>query len=347
MFLAASLSLQIRVAFGLQLANHLQSQASGSTWPQSRLQISSALALNEIVNAPQEFVSMNPHLVVAQLDWIQTRYLFVQCTGDFKPGVSGAPPIAVHEQDPQSTPVGPSKRPIVIPLTAVARSRQRSPCAVKTGHKKRKAEGSILNLIAIDDDDDTASIATDKEDLTIFIPEEVITAPDHRKGRTTSNKTQHRTEAPAKPMTDFVHGTLDQSTLPVLTPPSWATPAASKRLQADFKAIIKIQQNQPLHELGWYINPESFDNVYQWIVELHSFEPHLPLTKDMKEKGVKSIVLEMRFGKDYPMSPPFVRIIRPRFLSFQAGGGGHVTAGGALCMEVSSFSCCTQTSPLC
>ncbi|KAJ9640899.1 hypothetical protein H2199_005567 [Coniosporium tulheliwenetii] len=34
------------------------------------------------------------------------------------------------------------------------------------------------------------------------------------------------------------------------------------------------------------------------------------------------------------MAPPFVRIIRPRFLGFMQGGGGHVTAGGALCMEL-------------
>ena len=34
------------------------------------------------------------------------------------------------------------------------------------------------------------------------------------------------------------------------------------------------------------------------------------------------------------MSPPFIRVVRPRFLGFQQGGGGHVTAGGALCMEL-------------
>jgi ubiquitin-conjugating enzyme E2 Q len=49
----------------------------GSSWPNSELKVQQALALNEICNAPQEFVSRNPHLVVAQLDWIQTRYLFV------------------------------------------------------------------------------------------------------------------------------------------------------------------------------------------------------------------------------------------------------------------------------
>ena len=90
----------------------------------------------------------------------------------------------------------------------------------------------------------------------------------------------------------------------------------------------------PADQLGWYIDGELVNNVYQWIVELHSFESHLPLAKDMRSRGVKSVVIEIRFGKDYPMSPPFVRVIRPRFLGFQAGGGGHVTAGGALCMEL-------------
>lgn len=40
-----------------------------------------------------------------------------------------------------------------------------------------------------------------------------------------------------------------------------------------------------LKELGWYM-PEEFirDNLYQWIVELHSFDPDLPIAKDMKAK---------------------------------------------------------------
>ena len=102
----------------------------------------------------------------------------------------------------------------------------------------------------------------------------------------------------------------------------------------DFKDIIDIQNKEPPHELGWHIDEDKMDNIYQWIVELHSFDSTLPLAKDMKSKDVKSIVLELRFGKDYPMSPPFVRVIRPRFLGFQQGGGGHVTAGGAMCMQL-------------
>jgi ubiquitin-conjugating enzyme E2 Q len=58
----------------------------------------------------------------------------------------------------------------------------------------------------------------------------------------------------------------------------------------------------------------------------------------MKAAGVTSIVLELRFGSDYPYSPPFVRVVRPRFLPFLEGGGGHVTAGGAMCMELLTSS---------
>lgn len=49
---------------------------------------------------------------------------------------------------------------------------------------------------------------------------------------------------------------------------------------------------------------------------------------------MQSVVLELRFGPGFPEAPPFVRVIRPRFLEFGAGGGGHVTTGGALCLEL-------------
>ena len=50
----------------------------GQTWPNSDLNFSICLSLNEIINAPDEFVSNNPHYVVSQPDWHQCRYLFVQ-----------------------------------------------------------------------------------------------------------------------------------------------------------------------------------------------------------------------------------------------------------------------------
>ena len=301
-------------------------------WPHSQLRISQAIALNEIVNAPSHFVSKSPHLVVAQLDWIQSRYLFVKCNMQ---GVQllDSTPTQVYEQDPAYTPQGEQNRSVIIPINAVSKSRRPVSKTVKTGdgNKKVKVDNvqDLEEAVLVSDD-------TDTEDLTIFFsdaeePEVLSTKTNKGKGKASA------APVPSKPdasKTDFVLGTLDHKTLPLLEPPSYATPGATRGLQRELTATLRVQDTHPAHELGWYIDRERVDNVYQWIVELHSFESHLPLAKDMKSKGIKSIVMEMRFGKNYPMSPPFVRVIRPRFLSFMQGGGGHVTAGGALCMEL-------------
>ena len=304
-------------------------------WPHSELKISQAIALNEIVNAPDRFVSSNPHLVVAQLDWIQSRYLFVKCSLQGQK-LESKEPTQVYEQDPKYTPMGSSNEKIVVPITAVSKSRRPVPKAIKSGYKKAKVNGSITmeteETVFLSDD-------TDPEDLEIFFSDSEETPPQpqpHASQTTTKAKTFMNlfTKSPEAPKTDFLPGTLEHTSLPLLEPPAYATTSASRQLQRELTGTLKVQDMHPAHELGWYVNPELIANVYQWIIELHSFEAHLPLAKDMKAKGLKSVVIEMRFGKDYPMSPPFVRIIRPRFLSFMQGGGGHVTAGGALCMEL-------------
>lgn len=42
-----------------------------------------------------------------------------------------------------------------------------------------------------------------------------------------------------------------------------------------------------------------------------------------------SLDFEVRFDSNFPYSPPFLRIIRPRF----AFHTGHVTVGGSICMQ--------------
>jgi ubiquitin-conjugating enzyme E2 Q len=338
----------------------------GAYWPNSELKVQQALALNEIVNAPKEFTSSSPHLVVAQLDWIQTRYLFIKTksdSSDFGAATDkGVKPHDYLEQDPNMTPKG-IQVPLIIPVHAISGSRRPKPKTTAVGypprfhcasanhsqkHKRQKTtSGSQYDPIEIDDDDDVASIATLDEDLAIFAEDDVfqpsqdsLPTPNSVAGDKGKSKLggivskMFGAKAPSKPLTDYVAGTLDYSTLPMLQMPAWATNSATKRLMNDFRDLIKVQNNTPPHELGWHIDEDKVENIYQWIVELHSFDPTLPLAKDMKNKNVKSIVLELRFGKDYPMSPPFVRVIRPRFLGFQQGGGGHVTAGGAMCMEL-------------
>ncbi|KAL6708937.1 hypothetical protein ACN47E_002064 [Coniothyrium glycines] len=333
----------------------------GGYWTMSELKIQQALALNEIVNAPGEYVSSNPHYVVAQLDWIQTRYLFVKTRTDSTdattPKDTEVKPLDCLEQDPSRTPRGVGGN-LVIPVHAIAAARRtKSKNTMTHTSKRQKATGKTqYDPIEIDDDGDTASIVTLDEDREIFETEDVeahkpqqviesLPTPNSMKGDKGKSKLSSlvsfgskilgsRAAPPSKALTDYVPGTLDYSTLPMLEMPAWATTSATKRLLKDFKDVIQTQNQEPAHELGWHIDEDKIENMYQWIVELHSFDSTLPLAQDMKKKNIKSVVLEIRFGKEYPMSPPFVRVIRPRFLGFQQGGGGHVTAGGAMCMQL-------------
>ena len=84
--------------------------------------------------------------------------------------------------------------------------------------------------------------------------------------------------------------------------------------------------------------------------------------------------MEMKFPKDYPMSPPFARVVKPRF-QFLTGAYnsaiiycvliycnltihvhvcnfpmfcivGHITVGGSVCMEVLTKSGWTPTNDI-
>jgi ubiquitin-conjugating enzyme E2 Q len=115
----------------------------------------------------------------------------------------------------------------------------------------------------------------------------------------------------------------------LLPPPVDATPSATMALQRELRAMLKEQEKaDSLRDLGWYMPPEFVgDNLFQWIVELHSFDEALPIAKDLKAKKLTSLVFEIRFPPSFPLSPPFFRILKPRFLPFIQGGGGHVTGG--------------------
>ncbi|KAF7182842.1 hypothetical protein CNMCM7691_002586 [Aspergillus felis] len=311
-------------------------------WPQSNLKIKMLVSLNELVNAPTQFKHTNPHYVVTQLDWIQPRYLFVKCKGAGpSDGTTNEKPSAMYKQDPKYPAQGPNGTPICVPISALNSQRRNSLGVVSRtnsdlatspspGRKRRKRdadkmptpEGSKNNTDL--EEDDVVSVATAVEDLQILLSD----AEDEVEEPPTVQPSKGSVKS------DFEPGTLKKESLPLLTPPQYATTPATKVLQQHLQATLKVQAREPLHDLGWYIDPDFITTVYQWIVELHSFDPKLPLAKDLKQANMKSAVLELRFPPGFPMSPPFVRVIRPRFLEFANGGGGHVTAGGAMCMEL-------------
>lgn len=251
-------------------------------------------------------------------------------------------PAQFIEQDPQRTCVGVDK--LIIPASAIAGSRRDGRVQYTSTKRRKILRGKTVGdpiVLDGDDDDDAASVATLEEDRLIINEEEeeeddggaeMPLTPASGKGKI---KSFFSKIGKSKSKSDFVPGSLDYSKLPMLREPTYANHGTTMRLMKDFHMLVKTQSEaSDIADLGWYIDPNRVDNMYQWIVELHSFDPALALAKDMKAKGHKSIVLELRFPAQYPMSPPFVRVIQPRFLGFQQGGGGHVTAGGAMCMEV-------------
>jgi hypothetical protein len=128
------------------------------------------------------------------------------------------------------------------------------------------------------------------------------------------------TRAAARPANDWKHDPdWVRATITHMMPaPIDSTSMATMALQRELNSMLKEQDRATsLKELGWYMPPEFIeDNLYQWIVELHSFDNELPIAKDLAQKKVNSLVFEIRFPPSFPHSPPFFRILKPRFLPF-------------------------------
>ncbi|KAK3371673.1 hypothetical protein B0T24DRAFT_332987 [Lasiosphaeria ovina] len=351
-------------------------QNSSQPWPNSALKIGACMSLNEIINLPEEFVSMSPHYVVSQLDWHQCRYLFVQSANQktvIRPGrgpglftsLHGqqAPTgDGIHSQDPSRVIYGPDGAPMEIPLSAIPFRDVNAGSA--DGSVSRVSKTSMKRGVPLLEDDSSVEDDMDIEFLHSDDEESEAKSPPHKKSLSRSSSINaagvyppshgshpyhglHKDSGIRRPptppsmdptLTSFKPGALDLSTLVRLKPPSFASNLATRQLSHELKKMQAVQANTPLHELGWYMDFDEITNLFQWIIELHSFDRSLPLAKDMEKANVSSIVLEVRFGGEFPMSPPFVRVIRPRFLPFMNGGGGHVTGGGAMCMELLTLS---------
>ena len=325
-------SLDLNTSLGYSRMYHsYRPDAKTLYWPSSSLQISAAISLNEIVNAPKEFVSSSPHIVINKTDWIQNRYLFVQC----RVGQSNPPmPSRVLEQDPTMLPRGSNHMPLVLPINAISKSRQPASKSLRVGMNGSKRSRVSVDGAASEDMDLPLSDRSDEEDVKILTPTVTVTNSGASSSLKNTVKGFFSKALGKEQKTSFKPGSLDRSTLPLLAPPSYATTQATKALQREIKLMLKTQATVPQEELGWYFDAESIENPYQLIVEMHSFDTSLPLAKDMMKEKIDSVVFELRFGPNFPFSPPFIRVIRPRFLPFLSGGGGHVTAGGAICMEL-------------
>ncbi|ATY60858.1 ubiquitin-conjugating enzyme E2 Q2 [Cordyceps militaris] len=337
-------------------------------WAKSELQISSAIAVCELINCPSEFVSRSPHYVVSNLDWIQCRYLLVST----RPS-SRAMTFACYEQKSHETPayvlqdasasIRSCSQVIEIPIVAIPFDRRalqaREPPQTPTAAAKAAKAASSTESIA------PSNFHYDVDDVQLYLGAEGVEDGLHsstakRRGSESSDSSRcpqsfskrHKlslellpTRNLAKPdqtrnPSTFDPENLNMESLRLLGAPIWASTSkqAVRRLTMDLRDLHHRQTTLGDLSAGYYVHTDKSDNMFQWIVELFHFDPTLPLAGDMQRLGCPSVVLECRFGPNYPMTPPFVRVIRPQMVPFARGGGGHVTAGGAVCLELLTTS---------
>ncbi|KAK7457902.1 hypothetical protein VKT23_010249 [Stygiomarasmius scandens] len=354
---------------GVYLAKEAQTSMSGyaqagrSVWRKSRCVPNSCVALAEIVNLPQEFVSSNPHFVIKDTHWIVCRYLLVKgsvVTDDGRNNLKVR--NTGNTTPPRTTPfvrLDPAHRTtlhnqaIEIPEPGFQLEQMLETLRIQaveddndgddqivfdynpSNDEKEGGKGKGKEVIEISDEDDDVFMVDGDGDIEMYDSD----APPPPK----STKSKSKSAPKPKPIIDdWVHNPeWVQNAVPMMLPaPTTANRGATAALQRELKAMLKEQDNcKSLKELGWYM-PQEFigDNLFQWIVEMHSFDESIPIAKDMKREKINSIIFEIRFPPDFPLSPPFFRIITPRFLPFIHGGGGHVTGGGSICMDLLTAS---------
>ena len=129
------------------------------------------------------------------------------------------------------------------------------------------------------------------------------------------------------------------------------SPSATKRISRELGAICRADGDLS-SMLDVAVPDES--NVYVWQVEFFGFERGTALARDLQRVPGQRIVLRVAFPSDFPTrvtpirdlrarpvpisldpprrpaQPPYVRVIRPRFVYRT----GHVTIGGSICTEM-------------
>ncbi|KAL0227835.1 hypothetical protein RCL1_003978 [Eukaryota sp. TZLM3-RCL] len=118
--------------------------------------------------------------------------------------------------------------------------------------------------------------------------------------------------------------------VPKHTIPNFARPGTTNRILTDYREIMRFKE--PLLEVT--LSP---NNCYIWTALLKGFDvtdKGAPLTVGLSQLNLPGVELEIRFSPDYPMSPPFFRVVKPIFKQQT----GHTTFAGAICHEVLSPS---------
>lgn len=110
---------------------------------------------------------------------------------------------------------------------------------------------------------------------------------------------------------------------------------ASQVLMREMRALLSLQGDDgktPAMEIEMVS-----DSLYEWSVKMtaEGFPEKCLLMDDLRQfakanSAEAAVVMHVVFPREYPMFPPFIRVVRPRFQMHS----GHVTIGGSVCMQL-------------
>ena len=105
--------------------------------------------------------------------------------------------------------------------------------------------------------------------------------------------------------------------------------SASRRLLTDLRTIMHSDSQK----LGFSTMPKG-NNIFIWEVKVFGFEKGSDMYNDLQKykqmKGIDYVEMSITFPNNYPFKPPFVRVVKPRFMFHT----GHITVGGSICADI-------------
>jgi len=113
-----------------------------------------------------------------------------------------------------------------------------------------------------------------------------------------------------------------------IQPPERPTKQAIEHLNKELQKVLTDESTKE----GFSVELVD-DNIFKWNIILFNFDENTQIKKDLdvfhEITGRMGVLLEIVFPFHYPSSPPFIRVVYPRFHQYT----GHITIGGSLCVK--------------
>ncbi|KAF7341925.1 UBIQUITIN-CONJUGAT-2 domain-containing protein [Mycena sanguinolenta] len=278
-----------------------------------------------IVDLPQKFVSSNPHFVVKDTEWIMWYSTLIK---GIEPAATDASAktkknaIPLVKLDPAQAITLMSKTlRVPQPGYEIGELEESDETDTFVFEERKPAAATAPEVIDVSDDEPMLppplAKGTGKNKGSSF----VAAVSSSLKGKGSTSGSSSAPKGP--PKDDWKHDAeyVRRTVELFMPPPLDSSPSATMAVQRELKTMIKEQGKATtsasgLEELGCYSQRSPWAII------------------DLKREKVYSSILEIRFPPTYRIGPPFFRIITPRFLPFIQGGGGHVTGGGFICMDL-------------